>query len=239
MFPFRRGGGKKRGKPQGGQPGQSGRRQGSQAGGGRRIPNSAAELLGTLQPTTKSLAQVLAGNTRASGQVVHARNILTQAERLVDERAVDRLPPKQREEFLEQLARLKLTLADADDVADAEATAAPAPPAAPPMSMDRLRELALSMASGGPAPGQPADAAEAAEANPDADRMATGDGASTALPVSSEPEPEHESDEQPTEKPKARKAATGKRGATLRLKTVRRDVTEDTEAHPSEVEATG
>src|SRR5210317_16906 len=126
MFPFRRGGGKKRGKPQGqGHQGQGGGHQGQgggrrQGGGGRRIPNSAAELLGTLQPTTKSLAQVLAGNTRASGQVVHARNILAQAERLVGERAVDRLPPKQREEFLEQFARLKLTLADADDTAEAE-----------------------------------------------------------------------------------------------------------------------
>ena len=152
MFPFRRGGGKKRGKPQGqghqgqGHQGQGGGRR--QGGGGRRIPNSAAEMLGTLQPTTKSLAQVLAGNTRASGQVVHARNILAQAERLVGERAVDRLPPKQREEFLEQFARLELTLADADDTAEAEAAREEPGPAAAPVTMDRLRELALSLAAG-------------------------------------------------------------------------------------------
>jgi hypothetical protein len=241
MFPFRRGGGKKRGKPQGGQPNQGGRRQGGQTGGGRRIPNSAAELLGTLQPTTKSLAQVLAGNTRASGQVVHARNIVTQAERLVDERAVDRLPPKQREEFLEQLARLKLTLADADDAADAEAAAEPAAPAAPAVSMDRLRELALSMASSGPAPGQPTDAAEAAEAGPDADGSTVGDSGAEATTEASEPEPgpepEPELDDEAIEKATARKVARGKRGPTLRLKTVRRDAAEEDDAHAAEAEA--
>jgi hypothetical protein len=220
MFPFRRGGGKKRGKPQGGQgQGSGGRRQGGQ-GGGRRIPNSAAELLGTLQPTTKSLAQVLAGNTRASGQVVHARNILAQAERLVDERAVDRLPPKQREEFLEQLARLKLTLADADDAADAEADAQPAAPAAPPMSMDRLRELALSIATGGPAPGQPqATADELQAADRDAEEATSPDDTEAAVPDET-PEPE-------TAEAGARKAARAKRGGTLRLKTVRQETPDE------------
>lgn len=212
MFPFRRGGGKKRGKPQGG----GGRRQ----GGGRRIPNSAAELLGTLQPTTKSLAQVLAGNTRASGQVVHARNILNQAERLVDERAVDRLPPKQREDFLEQLARLKLTLADADVEADAEeaAEAASPAPATPPMSMDRLRELALSIATGGPAPGGAAKAADETEgAEPDA---------------ADEAKEADEAAERPAATPSARaetadRPARAKRGDTLRLKAVRQEPADD------------
>ena len=232
MFPFRRGGGKKRGKPQGGQPGQGTRRQGGQGGGGRRIPNSAGELLSTLQPTTKSLAQVLAGNTRASGQEVHARNILNQAERLVDERAVDRLPPKQREEFLEQLARLKLTLADADDAADAEAAAEPAPAAAPPMSMDRLRELALSIATGGPAPGEspevPREAPEAGKAPAHAGPSTGSDGEAEAAADADVAEPQpSEPDEEPTEEAVARKASRAKRGGTLRLKTVRPDPTEE------------
>jgi hypothetical protein len=227
MFPFRRGGGKKRGKPQGGQGQGRDRRQGGQ-GGGRRIPNSAAELLGALQPTTKSLAQVLAGNTRASGQVVHARNVLAQAERLVDERAVDRLPPKQREEFLEQLARLKLTLADADDAAEAEVQ--PAAPPAPPASMDRLRELALSIATGGPAPGQP---------EPMADELQVPDQEADASDVSGEadvaaadqlPEPE-------TEEAAARRAARAKRGGTLRLKTVRQETSNEEPARRPSAEA--
>lgn len=234
MFPFRRGGGKKRGKPQGQGQNQSGGRR--QSGGGRRIPNSASELLGTLQPTTKSLAQVLAGNTRASGQVVHARNILAQAERLVDERAVDRLPPKQREEFLEQLARLKLTLADADDAAEAEATREAPAEAAPPVTMDRLRELALSLAAGSTAAepvapaagvdnGSDTESAEAAAA--EADRptanAAGDDGDTTAA-------------EQPDVKPAAKTKRT-KRGDTLRLKTtVREQATdEDAERHPEAV----
>lgn len=231
MFPFRRGGGKKRGKPQGQGQGQGGgRRQGG--GGGRRIPNSASELLGTLQPTTKSLAQVLAGNTRASGQVVHARNVLAQAERLVDERAVERLPPKQREEFLEQLARLKLTLADADDAAEAEATREEPAEAAPPVTMDRLRELALSLAAGSTS-AAPAtdddngsDAASAETAAAEADRPAAsvaGDDDAAAA-------------EQPEVKPAAKTKRT-KRGDTLRLKTtVREQATdEDAERHPEAV----
>lgn len=227
MFPFRRGGGKKRGKPQGGQGQGGGRRQGGQ-GGGRRIPNSAAELLGALQPTTKSLAQVLAGNTRASGQVVHARNVLAQAERLVDERAVDRLPPKQREEFLEQLARLKLTLADADDAAEAEVQ--PAAPPAPPASMDRLRELALSIATGGQAPGQPepmADELQIADQEADASDVA---GDADVASADQLPEPE-------TEEAAARRAARAKRGGTLRLKTVRQETSNEEPARRPSAEA--
>ena len=74
MFPFRRNGPKKRGKGGGG---GGGRRHHHDAGGAnRRIPGSAAELLGMMQPTTKALAQMLAGNTKTSGQLVHARNVL-------------------------------------------------------------------------------------------------------------------------------------------------------------------
>src|SRR4051812_4518991 len=103
MFPFRRNGPKKRGKGDGGRRPHDG---GGGGGGGRRVPGSAAELLPMMQPTTKALAQMLAGNTKSSGQLVHARNILAQATRMVDERHVDRLPPAAREEFFEQLARL-------------------------------------------------------------------------------------------------------------------------------------
>jgi len=142
MFPFRRGtggtgGGKKRSRGAG-----QNRRQ-----GGRRVPGSASELLPMLQPATKALAQVLAGNTKASGQLVHARNIVEQADRLLEDRAVDRLPPAQREEFAEQLARLKLTLADAEAFADGTEEDEPETPAtSAPVSMERLRALALSLA---------------------------------------------------------------------------------------------
>jgi hypothetical protein len=228
MFPFRRGGGKKRGKPQGGQGG-GGRRQGGQ-GGGRRIPNSAAELLGTLQPTTKNLAQVLAGNTRASGQVVHARNILAQAERLVDERAVDRLPPKQREEFLEQLARLKLTLADAEDEAVAEAAAEAPAPAAPAMSMDRLRELALNLATGGPAPGEPLAHEQATMVEePTSDCPATDSGVTAAADDESGPSDDDTAAAAPA------KPARAKRAGTLRLKTTRQDGAEEDAARRPEI----
>ncbi|HRY23983.1 MAG: hypothetical protein H6852_05105 [Geminicoccaceae bacterium] len=220
MFPFRRGGGKKRGKPGGG-GNAGGRRQGGQ-GGGRRIPNSAQELLGVLQPTTKSLAQVLAGNTRASGQIVHARNVLGQAERLVDERAIDRLPPAQREEFFEQVARLKLTLADAEREAEVEAETEVAEPVAP-MSMDRLRALALSIATGGPAPGEPArdeppsdPTTEATPAEPGAAEAAA------AEPVGANADDDAEATPaEPADKP-----TRPKRANTLRLKTLRHDPAE-------------
>lgn len=139
MFPYRRGG-KKRGK-------------GSSGGGrrfepGRRSPSGVHELLAQMQPATKALAQVLAGGARISGQLTHARNLLAQAERLVEEHGIDRLAPAQREEFLEQLARLKLTVADAD-----AALGGPSEPVAPrsaapaaPIAKERLRELALSLA---------------------------------------------------------------------------------------------
>jgi hypothetical protein len=164
MFPFRRGCGKKRGK---GGPGQ--RHPQPHGRDGRRVPGSAGDLLPMLQPTTKALAQMLAGNTKSSGQLVHARNILAQAQRLVEERQVDRLPPMQREEFLEQLARLKLTLADADEAGLQEAVPAaeqrPVASIAPDTLRDVARRLALASesvaASPEPAPPSPDESPEA------------------------------------------------------------------------------
>jgi hypothetical protein len=147
MFPFRRNGPKKRGKGGGG-----GRRPQDHGGGGggRRVPGSASELLPMLQPSTKALAQMLAGNTKSSGQLVHARSVLAQASRMVDERQADRLPPAAREQFFEQLALLKLTIAVAEEMR----------PEAPvrqqaPMDVDRLREVALRLATAEPAPQVP------------------------------------------------------------------------------------
>jgi hypothetical protein len=153
MFPYRRNGPKKRGKGGGG-PG--GGRRHHDGGGGRRIPGSAAELLPMLQPTTKALAQMLAGNTKSSGQLVHARNILAQANRLVEDRMVDRLPPAAREEFFDQLARLKLTVADADEAGltpEPSADVQVKPVAA--IGVDRLREVALRIAASSETPAAP------------------------------------------------------------------------------------
>lgn len=147
MFPYRRNGPKKRGK--GGPPNNRRHRDGG--GGSRRVPGSAAELLPLLQPTTKALAQMLAGNTKTSGQLVHARNILTQATRMVDERHVDRLPPAAREEFFEQLARLKLTIADAEEAGLAgEPRAEVQVKPVEVVGADRLREVALRLAMSEP-----------------------------------------------------------------------------------------
>jgi hypothetical protein len=155
MFPYRRGN-KKRGKG-------GGMQRRHRDGGPRRVPGSAHELLSMLQPTTKALAQVLAGNAKASGQIAHARGVLAQAERLIDDRQVDRMIPAQREEFFEQLARLKLTLADAEaDLAESvEPGEASMPrPAPPAVSMEKLRALALSLAAA-PAPAETSAAAVA------------------------------------------------------------------------------
>lgn len=155
-FPYRRN--RKRQKP--GKPGP--RRE-----GGRRIPQSPAELLPLIQPATKALAQMLAGHTRSSGQLVHARNILEQAERLAQERLLDRLPPARREEFCEQLARLKLTVADAEAMLaeESEAEEAEEPEAeAPTVSPERLRALALSLAASTSTPFEERPAAASAAA---------------------------------------------------------------------------
>ncbi len=207
MFPYRRGN-KKRGK---GGP-QQGRHH---RDGGRRTPGSAHEILPLLQPTTKALAQMLAGNTRASGQLVHARNILAQAERLVEERQAERLFPAQREEFFEQLARLKLTLADADSaLADAqeeeeERAARPATAVAP----ERLREMVLSLAAS-PAAEPPAATPAPEEPEPETPD-ARDDETPPAAAAEAGPEPEASA-------PSRNLPPGSPRSARLRLKTERR-----------------
>lgn len=209
MFPYRRGN-KKRGKG-----GPAGRHQRE---GGRRVPGSAHEVLALLQPATKALAQMLAGHTRASGQLVHARNVLAQAERLVDERQADRLFPAQREEFFEQLARLKLTLADADAAETAEMDEERAARPASTVAPERLRELALSLATtpavepaAEPEPEEPETALpEPEEPGPAEAAHAAGNGEAPAAPEPESPATRHLPPGSP-------------RRARLRLKTVRRD----------------
>ncbi len=137
MYPYRRHGPKKRVKH-----GPPHKARGPQRG----LPSGARDLLPLLQPATKALAQVLAGRTASSGQLGHARSMLAHAERLIGERAHNRLNPSEREEFFEQLARLRLTLADAD--AEAEVQAAeqevPSRPVAP-VAQARLKEMALAL----------------------------------------------------------------------------------------------
>jgi len=193
MFPYRRNV-KKRGKngPQ--------QRKGAQHGGqGQRIPGSARDVLRLLQPATKALAQMLAGNTRPSGQLNHARHVLDQAQWLVDERQIDRLAPQEREEFLEQLARLKLTLADVRDLEQEEDEASPVDPR-PTVAPERLREMALALASAGPAAAVPP--------MPPASVMAE-EPEVVAEPALPEPEPAPEPEEE---------ARPGPRGQRLRLR---------------------
>src|SRR5918994_1826783 len=137
MFPYRRHGSKKRSK------GPAHKSRGPQ----RPLPNSARDLLPMLQPATKALAQMLAGRAGASGQLNHARNLLAHAERLISDRVHNRLIPAEREEFFEQLARLRLTLADADAEAEVRATEEQVekrPPPAP-VAQERLKEMALAL----------------------------------------------------------------------------------------------
>ncbi len=159
MFPFRRNGPKKRGKGGGGGSGGGaggGRRHHDNGQGGRRVPGSAAELLSLMQSSTKALAQMLAGNTRMSGQLAHARGVLAQANRMVDERMPDRLPPAAREQFFEQLAFLKLTITDAEDAAlAAEESPEPTSKPAVPLDADRLRDVARRLATADPVPTPP------------------------------------------------------------------------------------
>ena len=137
MFPFRRHGSKKRSKG----PGRKSR------GPQRPLPNSARDLLPMLQPATKALAQVLAGRAGASGQLNHARNLLAHAERLINDRVHNRLIPAEREEFFEQLARLRLTLADAEAEAEVQAAEEQVErqPPPPPVAHERLKEMALAL----------------------------------------------------------------------------------------------
>lgn len=104
MFPYRRSNQRKRSS----KPNPRRNRTGA-----RRLPGSARELLPLLQPTTKALAQALAGNSKLSGQLVHARAVVERGEAFLADKQVERLNPRDREEFLEQFARLKLTVADA------------------------------------------------------------------------------------------------------------------------------
>jgi hypothetical protein len=137
MFPYRRHGSKKRSK------GPARKSRGPQ----RPLPNSARDLLPMLQPATKALAQMLAGRAGASGQLNHARNLLAHAERLINDRVHNRLIPAEREEFFEQLARLRLTLADADAEAEVQAAEEQVEkrPPPPPVAQERLKEMALAL----------------------------------------------------------------------------------------------
>ena len=137
MFPYRRHGAKKRSK------GAARKSRGPQ----RPLPNSARDLLPLLQPATKALAQMLAGRAGASGQLNHARNLLAHAERLISDRVHNRLIPAEREEFFEQLARLRLTLADADAEAEVQAAEEQVEkrPPPPPVAQERLKEMALAL----------------------------------------------------------------------------------------------
>ncbi len=105
MYPYRRHNQRKRSR--------TGARRNK--GGGRRLPGTARELMPLMQPATKALAQMLAGNTKASGQFVYARSMVERADQIVAEKQLERLTVRDREEFLEQLARLKLTVNDAED----------------------------------------------------------------------------------------------------------------------------
>lgn len=148
MFLYRRQGPKKR--PKAGTP-----RKGRNPQKG--LPNSARDLLPIIQPATKALAQMLAGRTAASGQLGHARAVLAQTERLVAERAHNQLNPTEREEFFEQVARLKLTLSDAESEAEFQAAEeqAPSPPPVP-VDRERLKAMALSLTtSSAPADDEP------------------------------------------------------------------------------------
>lgn len=150
MFPYRRQGPKKR---------KNGPPRNKMRGPQKGLPNSARDLLPILQSATKALAQMLAGRTRASGQLGHAESALAQAERLIGERAHNRLNPVEREEFFEQLARLKLTLADAEDEAGVQAEqeeAKPVPRA--PVAQERLKEMALALTTPDRSRAAPADA---------------------------------------------------------------------------------
>ena len=136
MFPYRRHGGKRRSK------GPSHKSRGPQ----RPLPNSARDLLPMLQPATKALAQMLAGRAGVSGQLNHARNLLAHAERLINDRVHNRLIPAEREEFFEQLARLRLTLADADAEAEVQAAEEQVEKEPPrPVAHERLKEMALAL----------------------------------------------------------------------------------------------
>jgi hypothetical protein len=160
-FPYRRPGGKK--------PRPNRNRD------GRPPANSPRHLLSVMPSATKALAHVLAGKTKRSGQLRQAEIALEQAEKFIGEGAVERLPPREREEFLEQFARLKLILDDAAIEMQAEAAerAAPPPPAAPPVGQERLREIAFALAGGATLPQVEPDPPPAPPAEPEPEAVET------------------------------------------------------------------
>jgi hypothetical protein len=168
MFLYRRQGPKKRSKPN-----PSRKNRSAQKG----LPNSARDLLPLIQPTTKALAQMLAGRVAASGQLGHARAVLAQTERLMADRAHNRLNPQEREEFFEQVARLRLTISDAESEAEVQAAEHEAVKPAPvPVNRERLKELALALTT--PAevaspPAQPDDASSTLDDGPDESGLPT------------------------------------------------------------------
>jgi hypothetical protein len=200
MFPYRRHGSKKRVKHGPGHgPGQGPGRHHPRVPH-KGLPNSARDLLPLLQPATKALAQMLAGRTPSSGQLGHARTLLAQAERLIGERQHNRLNPGEREEFFEQLARLKLTLADAESEAELRAAEEQAPPrpAAQPVARERLKELALALASPEAlAPSSP----ESGNDVPVREAVSPGSPPGGPLPREAEPEPREAEPERPSTEP--------------------------------------
>ena len=198
MFPYRRHGPKKRTKG-----GPIRKPHGPQKG----LPNSARDLLPMLQPATKALAQMLAGRTQISGQLEQARAMLGQAERLIADRVHNRLNPAEREEFFEQIARLRLTIADAEAEAEVRAAERQVPrPTLPPIGQERLKEVAMALATPEgrrrPPAGEDAGAATApaefsdrpaaepeVESRGAAPRPATGDRLAEAAPAEPEPAP--------------------------------------------------
>lgn len=106
--------------------------------------------MSVIPSATKAVAQFISGNTRPSGQVAHARGVLGRAQKAIDDRLTERLAPGIKDDFLEQVALLRLTLADAatldEDEAEGGFDERPQAEAPPEISMDRLRALALSIA---------------------------------------------------------------------------------------------
>jgi hypothetical protein len=208
IFPYRRHGPKKRVKH-----GPNRNARGPQKG----LPNSARDLLPMLQPATKALAQVLAGRAGASGQLGHARTMLAQAERMIAERAHNRLTPSEREEFFEQLARLKLTLADADAEAEVQAVEQHEPRApAAPVAQERLKEMALALAVR-ERPAQPD--ANAGSAAPEAGDPEAGDAGArqAAAPVEDPAQAASEPAREPGASARAGDSGAAARGGRLML----------------------
>ena len=183
MFPFRRQGPKKRNKN------NNARRV---RGAPKGLPNSARDLLPVLQPATKALAQMLAGRTNVSGQLAHAQSVLAHAERLIAERTHNRLNPSEREEFFEQLARLRLTIADAEAEAEVVAAEEQQPkPAVVPVDQERLRAMALALTRPAEDPAAVTRAADAPEETPGgAGPEASPEPSEASLPAAPAPEDE-------------------------------------------------